>query len=136
MTIYKEKLKASVQYDDLIGTTAADRADKNDLEAYLVAKGLIKRPNELIVAVRFWSGENHRGPVSDASITVVIADVTGYETLDELLKDRNRPRFRGVRLEMTNDEFFGCFKRFSVVLHLPKYDDLIGSEFEVEFDDE
>lgn len=124
--------KASVQYDDLVGTSAADRADDFRLEEFFESKGYISRENrDTVVAIEFWSGENH-GKAHECTATLTVANLQGYENFDAYLADSNRPPLRSISVTMSNDEFFGHFKRFHVVLTHKGYEhDFTHSEFEV-----
>lgn len=124
--------KASVQYDDFRGSAAADRADDVTLVTYFKDKGYIGQ-NEQVLAIEFWSGENHGGPAETLSVTVTVANLHGYETLPNFLADPNRPPLRSINVDMSAGEFFGYFKRFHVVLtHKGYEDELAGNEYVAE----
>ncbi|MCY0094596.1 hypothetical protein [Hoeflea ulvae] len=127
------KFRASVQYNDFRGTAAADRGDNNDLLSHFRDQGYVSE-KDVLVAIEFWSGENHSGPVKEMSVTLTVADIQNHTTLDDFLADPKRPSLRSVHVDMTNDEFFGFFKRFNVVLTHSRYEDQIGAN-EYEADD-
>lgn len=122
--------RASVQYDDFRGTAAADRADTIDLHSYFSDRGFVS-DKEVLVAIEFSSGENHSAPAKEAYVTLTVADVQKYGTLDNFLADPKRPPLRSIHVDMTNDEFFGLFKRFNVVLAPNGYEEqLSANEYE------
>lgn len=121
-----KNFRASVQYDDFRGTAAADRGDNNDLLSHFREQGYVSE-KDVLVAIEFRSGENHGGPVKEMSVTLTVADLQNYTTLDNFLADPKRPPLRSINVDMTNDEFFGLFKRFNVVLAHNGYEDQIGS---------
>jgi hypothetical protein len=64
-----------------------------------------------------YSGENHGGEVSDFYVSAFFIDRTDFETADAWLKATPDPiPVRQVDLELSAVEFFGLFKRFSVML--------------------
>ncbi len=124
--------KASVQYNDFRGTAAADRGDNADLLDHFREQGYVK-DNEVLVAIAFWSGENHGGPVKEMSVTLTVAGLQNHKTLDDFLADPSRPSLRSIHVDMTNDEFFGFFKRFNVVLTHRSYgDEITANDYEVD----
>ena len=113
----KTTLRAGVQYDDYVGTAAADRADDATLWGLFEKKGYVSHDNkDTLVAIEFWSGENHGGKAHEATATITVANLQGYETLDDFMKDPKHPPLRSISIDMSNDEFFGYFKRFKVAL--------------------
>ncbi len=126
-----KNFRASVQYDDFLGSAAADRGDSADLFSYFCDQGYTTE-NEALVAIEFWSGENNGGPVKEMSVTLTVADIQNYSTFDDFLEDPQRPPLRSINVAMTNDEFFGFFKRFNVVLtHKGYLDQIFANEYEV-----
>ncbi|HBY9591221.1 hypothetical protein ACYA6D_10640 [Klebsiella pneumoniae] len=89
----KDHFKASAQYDDWKGSVAADGADQEDFSDFLRDKGLLK-DGEIVKAISFYSGQRY-------------LSVNAYITDDEY-------GLRKVRVDMTLDEFFKTFKRFSI----------------------
>ncbi|EKS55194.1 TPA: hypothetical protein L0163_001194 [Citrobacter freundii] len=89
----KEYFKASAQYDDWKGSVAADGADQNDFSEFLRVKGILKQ-DEIVKGISFYSAER-------------FFDVEAYVT-DE------QHGLRRERVEMTLEEFFKTFKRFSI----------------------
>lgn len=119
---------ASVQYNDKLGTAAADRADQNDLHDYLKNKGLIK-DDEFLLSTSLWVGDNHGGKVGFVAVTAYLFEAVGYENMKAALDAIKGPiPVRTVNLEVTLEEFFGFFKRFEVFL-TPNGLDIAHREF-------
>ncbi|MGR7513305.1 hypothetical protein ACU60F_01775 [Klebsiella aerogenes] len=91
----KEHFKANTQYNDYKGTVAADRADQDSFSDFLRAKGILKE-GEIVKGISFYSAER-------------FFDVEAYVTDDQ-------QGLRRERVEITLDEFFKTFKRFSIKL--------------------
>lgn len=87
--------KASVQYDDWKGSVAADDIDVGGFDSVLETKGL-KKEDEILFAIKFYSGVNF--------------------VLTEALVGTDEQNLRKVDTEMTVEEFFKNFKRFSITL--------------------
>ena len=91
----KEHFKANTQYNDYKGTVAADRADQDSFSDFLRVKGILKE-GEIVKGISFYSAER-------------FFDVEAYVTDDQ-------HGLRRERVEITLDEFFKTFKRFSIKL--------------------
>lgn len=95
------ELKASTQYNDYRGTSAADGRDWNSLEDYLKKKGL-DTERYTPVGAEFYSGEgnyfNVRFICKDSEISEKKLVTIGFEK------------------EISKDEFFSIFKRFNVIV--------------------
>ncbi|BDH44709.1 hypothetical protein TUM12370_07530 [Salmonella enterica subsp. enterica serovar Choleraesuis] len=89
----KEHFKAAVQYDDWKGSVAADSADQEDFSDLLREKGILKE-GEVVKAISFYSGQR-------------FLNIEAFVTDDEYGLKRER-------IEMTYEEFFKTFKRFSM----------------------
>ncbi|PKQ47921.1 hypothetical protein CXH12_19155 [Citrobacter portucalensis] len=89
----KKHFKAAAQYDDWKGSVAADGADQNDFSEFLRVKGILKQ-DEIVKGISFYSAEH-------------FFDVEAYVT------DKQHG-LRRERVEMTLEEFFKTFKRFSI----------------------
>jgi hypothetical protein len=129
-----KSFKAAVQYDDLVGTVAADREHHYSLDTILEEKGLISRAErDVVVAIEFWSGENHGGPAHECDVTLTVANLKNYNDVNAYFDDPGRPPLRSISITMTNDEFLGHFKRFKIVLMSQELKDLLTDHaFEVE----
>ncbi len=91
----KEHFKASAQYDDWIGSVAADGADQEGFSDLLRAKGSLKA-GEVVKGISFYSGER-------------FLSVSAFITDEEY-------GLRRERIEITLEEFFKTFKRFSIYI--------------------
>jgi hypothetical protein len=112
-----ETFTAGVQYDDWVGTAAADNAHPEDLAKFLEAKELLDRKTEFLVATSIWIGENNNGVVRPPYIDAFIAPRSDFESVAEHLKSEPDPLdLKRVHVELTLEEFIGLFKRFNVVL--------------------
>ncbi len=109
--------RASAQYDDWVGTAAADDIDPSDIRDLLEKEGLIK-PGEFIVGITFWLGENHPGQnVKAPYVSALLIDKADFETVAVALQERPDPLLlRKVDVKLTLEQFIGLFKRFSIAL--------------------
>lgn len=109
-----DRFQASVQYDDLTGTAAADRPDgKSGPEDWLKKKGLMNA-DEFVLGIELYSGESpgvHRDPVTVHFLLVPGA----FDSAKEMVgKSSAAVQTRRVTVDMKLAEFMGLFKRFSV----------------------
>lgn len=110
-----DRFRASVQYDDLTGTSAADRADKNGPEEWLRGKGLMQDA-EFIIGIEVWAGENrgvHREPIT---VHFLLTKGSFDSVKDAVAKTSGPFATRRVTEQMPVAEFMGLFKRLSVTL--------------------
>ncbi|MBP6897040.1 MAG: hypothetical protein KBC94_21700 [Pseudacidovorax sp.] len=114
--MYPQKFKASVQYDDWKGTSAADSADKGDAKDWLKSKGLIK-DDEFLLGITLSAGESHGTHRDPVHVEFLLATPSDHDNVQEKINSANGPvDVRCVKLEMALLEFFGLFKRFSIYL--------------------
>jgi hypothetical protein len=106
-------MKASVQYGDFKGTSAADISDHEDLEAAARRFGIDTSRYEPL-GVRFYSG------YKDFFSGSILA-------LDRSQSTESEPYIVEIILDVSRDEFFDMFKRFDVVL-LRRFTDYSESE--------
>jgi hypothetical protein len=93
-------MKAEVQYNDFIGTAAADISDHADLNKFLEKKGIDTETYESFGA-SFYSG------YSDFfSASIICRDKSKSD----------KPYIVEFNFDITKDEFFELFKRFNVVI--------------------
>ena len=108
--------KASVQYDDLKGSVAADNADKGDARDFLKRGGHIT-DDEFIVGIRMWAGENHGTHKDPVSVRFLVSDLKGYENVPEMIEASGEGiELREVHLNIDLVEFFALFKRLELTL--------------------
>ena len=115
----KEKLmetfKASVQYNDLKGSAAADRADMTDAAKWLKDNEYIK--DEFVVGISMWAGENHGAHKDPVSVKFLVTELVGYDNIPEMLQASGEPiQVKEIRVDMNIADFFALFKRFEVTL--------------------
>jgi len=109
-----ENFRASVQYNDLKGTAAADRHDKHDLTHYLEEKHLIQ-DGEMLVGIEMSSLEVHaRNQDEEIYVAALVARYPSFDNLQGAMNAGKTLHVRRIRLEMKLNEFFGFFKRFQV----------------------
>jgi hypothetical protein len=122
--------KASAQYGDWKGTSAADDADQNDLSDYLEKNGH-KAPNQFLIGSSLWVGENHGGKLGSVTITAYLFDKPDHATVSAALDAITGPiPVHTVDVEVPLEQYIGFFKRFSVMT-TKKGMNLEGREYEV-----
>ncbi|WP_028763730.1 hypothetical protein [Shewanella colwelliana] len=110
-----EIFKASVQYNDLKGSAAADRADMTDAAKWLKDKGHIT--NEFVVGISMWAGENHGAHRDPVSVKFLVSGLNGYDNIPEMLQASGEPmQVREIRIDMNLTDFFALFKRLEITL--------------------
>jgi hypothetical protein len=98
-------MKANVQYNDFLGTAAADIADGFDLDQFLLDRG--------IDVVRYKAiGANFYHGYSDFFSASIIC-------LDQEKSTEQNPYIVAISFEaeFTHENFFNLFKRFNVVIN-------------------
>jgi hypothetical protein len=119
------KLKASAQYNDWVGSVAADVADARSIYSLLIDRAL-KDESEHPVAISFYVGEAHEPYVS-----VFLLKSASADHAKEQLSSGSTPKLRKVDLKLSLNEFFTYFKRFDVVL-TQRGLDLVDREYDEE----
>jgi len=96
--------KAQVQFNDFVGSAAADISDHSDLKKFLVLRKVDVERYEPVGA-SFYSGYNHN---CNASIIC----------LDRIRSSEGRPYLVDISFEGDFDsaDFFNLFKRFNVMI--------------------
>ncbi len=113
-----EQISTNTQYGDFVGQAAADTHDS--INAYLKSKALID-DSEFVIAIEIYSGQD-----GSPSISAVVAPVAKYDLVPSWLAENEDPLpARKVQLNVSMDQFFKLFDRFSVVI-APKGLDVIG----------
>ncbi len=108
--------KASVQYNDMKGSTAADRADKENAAKWLKDNDLIS-DEEFVVGVKMWAEENHGTHDDPIYVTFFVTDLNGHPDIPSLLAASGDViEARRVRVDMNLVDFFGLFKRLEITL--------------------
>ena len=110
------RFRASVQYGDWKGTSAADRAAKADADDWLEKNGH-KQPGEFLLGVTMYAGESHGVHKDPVHVEFLLVTSGDHDTVKAMLDANPGPiMVKKVRAQMTLIEFFGLFKRFSVTL--------------------
>jgi hypothetical protein len=109
-----ESFKASVQYGDWKGTSAADGADKKDANDWLVKNGH-KQEGEFLLGITMLAGENHGVHEDPIYVEFLLATPGDHDNIKQLIDTSKAPILvKKVKVEMSLVEFFGLFKRFSI----------------------
>jgi hypothetical protein len=106
-----EQFQAHAQYDDWKGTVAADDADNLSVQQFFRDKGVDE--NAYVVGLRMFEQSSNRGR---PWVRAIVADGHGYDDVNAQISQPGTLRFKEVDIELTFEEFFSMFKRFSVVL--------------------
>ena len=110
-----ETFKASVQYGDLKGSSAADRADMTDAAKWLKDNGHIT--DEFVVGISMWVGENHGTHQDPVSVKFLVSGLNGYENIPEMLQASGEPiQVKEISVDMNIAEFLALFKRLEITL--------------------
>lgn len=111
-----ERFKASVQYNDWKGTSAADSADQKGPSTWLEEKGKIS-DDEFLLGVKMFAGEKHGVHENQVFVEFLIAKPGDSENIKTMIEGSVGPiEVRNVRTKMNLSQFFGLFKRFEVTL--------------------
>lgn len=112
-----DTFKASVQYNDLTGTAAADRADFGDANHWLQGQGLIK-DGEFLVGVEayFGSAMTVEGEEARLSASFILVQAHTFEAAAKGIQGNQVIPARKVSHEFAPAEFLSLFKRFNVTL--------------------
>lgn len=98
-------MKATVQYNDYVGSAAADISDSTNLEEYL--EGIsVDTQRYHPVGAKFFTSYGDR-----CNVSILCKDVINNNSLVELSLD-----------EMSISDFFSLFKRLEIILHYEGYE--------------
>lgn len=110
-----EVFEASVQYNDLKGSAAADDADMTNAASWLKQHGHIN--DEYVVGISMWAGENHGVHQDPVSVKFLVSSLDGYASIPEKLESSTAPiQIRVIRLDIPLADFFALFKRLEITL--------------------
>jgi hypothetical protein len=110
-----EIFKASVKYNHLKGSAAADRADMTDVEKWLKDNGYIN--GEYVVGVSMWMGENHGTHEDPVRVTFLVTGLNGYTSIPEMLQASAEPiKLKEICIDMNIADFLALFKRLEITL--------------------
>ena len=111
-----ETFKASVQYDDLKGSVAADRADMTDAGKWLEDNGHISS-EEFVIGISMWTGDNHGQHIDPVSVKFLISELNNHENIPAMIEASGENlQVKVLRLDMNIADFFALFKRFEITL--------------------
>lgn len=112
--MYSENFKASVQFGDWKGTSAADNSDSREMARWLEESGH-KKDGEFLIGVELYA-DNRVGPNNEpVSINFLFVELDGFENVQAKFDSTNEPpQLKRVRVDMKLSEFFTFFKRFSI----------------------
>ncbi|MCD4719238.1 MAG: hypothetical protein K8S13_05170 [Desulfobacula sp.] len=112
----EQKFNASVQYNDLLGSVAADKADRTGPSKWLADKRLIN-DDEFIVGISMSIGENHGSHQDPVYVTFLVSDLKGHNNVPEMLESIDGPmKVKKIEVDMNVTDFFALFKRFEVTM--------------------
>jgi hypothetical protein len=112
-----DTFQASVQYNDLTGSSAADHADISNASTWLKFKGLINS-NELLVGYEIYVSPLQSQTSGNViiSTTFLLAATGGIDSFSENVRGGGVIKLRKVTQDLSPEEFFSLFKRFSLTL--------------------
>ena len=111
-----EIFKASAQYNDWKGSSAADSADQNGPSDWLKDNGHIN-DGEFLLGVTMFAGENHGVHEDPVYVEFLIATPGDYENVKSIIEGSTCPiEVRSIKIDMTLNQFMGLFKRFDITL--------------------
>ncbi|MGL6370567.1 hypothetical protein ACSZNB_13430 [Aeromonas hydrophila] len=111
-----ETFKASVQYNDLKGTVAADEATHHDATSWLRKHQHISN-YEFVVGISVWIGENHGEHKDPVRVKFLITDLKGYTNIPEMLNgESDNLEVKILRFDFGIAEFLALFKRLELTL--------------------
>ncbi|MEX2109069.1 MAG: hypothetical protein WD802_00500 [Gemmatimonadaceae bacterium] len=104
-----------MQYNDFVGSSAADRAGIGGPEDWLRERKLMQS-DDFVLGIEIWAGENdgvHRDPITVHFLLVKGSFDSAKETIGS---SSRRVPVRRVTVDIGVAEFMGLFKRFSVAI--------------------
>lgn len=111
-----ENFTANVQYNDLLGTVAADHADDESLRSWMIDQGHIDE-DELVLGIEMYTGDSYLDEDNPFRITVYVGNQD-----DDSIKQ--------IKLDMSMNSFISCFKRLHIMLSIDG--DLTGQDLEID----
>jgi hypothetical protein len=111
-----EIFKASVQYGDLKGSSAADRADMTGAAKWLEKEGHINT-DELVLGISMSVGENHGAHRDPVSVIFLVSGLNGYENIPEMIQASGEEvKVKKISVAMNIVDFLALFKRLEITL--------------------
>lgn len=111
-----ESLYAHTQYDDWKGNVAADDLDdcNKTLEQYLKNKNLLDENDHMISILCNYSDIHGCTENLPVSVTVRTIKLENHENVKQAIDSDVDVPVKDIRVDMSLEEFFRCFKRFSI----------------------
>jgi hypothetical protein len=110
-----EIFEASVQYNDLKGSSAADQADMTDARKWLKSNDHIN--DELVVGISMTVGENHGAHRDPIHVRFLVADLNGHASLPDMLQAcGEKLQVKKIDIDMNIADFLALFKRLEITL--------------------
>ena len=111
-----ENFKASVQYGDLKGSSAADRADITNAAKWLKEEGHIN-DDEFVLGISMSIGENHGAHRDPVSVVFLVSGLNGHENIPEMIQASGEPiQVKKISVNMNIVDFLALFKRLEITL--------------------
>jgi len=111
-----ESFKAGVQYGDLKGSSAADRADMTDAAKWLKENGHIN-DDEFVLGISMSVGENHGTHRDPVSVVFLVSGLNGHENIPEMIQASGEPiQVKKISVDMKIIDFLALFKRLEITL--------------------
>lgn len=108
--------KASVQYNDLIGSAAADEADLSNVSKWLKEQGHIIS-DEYVLGISMQLSNSHGNDNDPVSVKFIISGLNGYSNIPDMIEAiKHDLKVKEVSVDMNVSDFFRLFKRFEVTL--------------------
>lgn len=112
-----DTFKASTQYNDLLGSAAADRADQDDARSWLECQGLIKAGESLVgIETYVSSALVAEGQEIVLSTSFILVQAANFDDAAADMRNAETIATRKVSHDFSPTEFFSLFKRFNVTL--------------------
>lgn len=109
-----ENFSAHTHYDHFKGTAAADDFDLRSINQFLENKGLVQ-PGEFLAGVKMSWGAP-KGAVKTVTVHALLAKTTDYDGLKALAESDEPLSLRKANIDVSLEDFFGCFKQFEIAL--------------------
>ncbi len=107
-----ETFRASVQYNDLQGSTAADNASHGNATDWLKDNGHITA-DEYLLGFSMFIGTNH----DSVSVTFLVSELNGYKNIPEMIDASIESiQAKKISIDMGVADFFSLFKRLNITL--------------------
>ena len=124
-----EILQAQVQYGDWSGTAKADDIDVNldDIRKVLKKRGKLE-DNDFLIAFRVFHGENLKEhKLTPFYLRGYVVEATNHAAAKAHVDGSNPIECREIQVQLSVEEFFAMFKRFSLAMQWQGLD-VVGRE--------